>query len=331
MVGRPTDNLEAYRLYVEGQTYLRQREESQIRRALDLFRGAIREDSSYALAWKSVADALYLLWDYGYEVPDDALSTAFEAARTALELDPDLAEAHSALAMLHHLRQEGPATLEGLERAIELRPNYAVAHNQMAWVCQLLGRPERAFEAAERALELDPLAPEPHVNLALLYLITGDREQALGAARDRGEVSEWPTARFYEAVVLYHLGRYAESISVLEDLSIPWAGAGPRATLALAHAAAGDGGRAWELLGSLVEDDAHPFLVGLVHAALGGDEAAFATFERIDRWTTDARWPILAARYLFPDVLGELREDPRYQDMLREIDRAWGLAAEGGA
>ena len=79
------------------------------------------------------------------------------------------------------------------------------------------------------------------------------------------------------------------------------------------------------ILSQLEVAGAHAFLSALVHAGLGNSDAAFAHIESIDNWTADADWPVLAARYLFPEVLDPLRSDPRYDRMLRSIDRAWGL------
>ncbi len=50
-------------------------------------------------------------------------------------------------------------------------------------------------------------------------------------------------------------------------------------------------------------------------------------FQRVDRW---GYWPTLSVRYFYPDVLRPLRDDPRYQELLREVDRSWGLDPGGG-
>jgi len=91
----PTQNLDAYRFYVQGRGLLDQRTEDGMRRAGEYFRQAIARDSSYAVAWAGLADALWLFEDYGYAEPGSLLPQAGEAARRALALDPDLAEAHA--------------------------------------------------------------------------------------------------------------------------------------------------------------------------------------------------------------------------------------------
>ena len=94
---------------------------------------------------------------------------------------------------------------------------------------------------AEKSIELDPLAVEPRVNFAMTSLIQGDHERALSSlSPDNDLIQYWPTTRFYQGVVLYHMGRYQEATDVLNGLSIPWAIGGPEAALALAHTATGD-------------------------------------------------------------------------------------------
>ena len=323
----PTEDLEAYRLYVQARTHLDQRTEEGVRRAKDYFERAIAWDSSYALAWVGLADASTLLYEYGYEDANNVLPQAGAAARRALELNPRLAEAHASLGLLHGSRREGPAAIRELKRAVELQPSYAEAHNWLSWVQQLLGHPKEALEHARRAVELNPLSPEAVSNLSLSYLTNGEWRKALREARRvRGLQSDWSTGPFYEGLALYHLGRYTEAKSVLLNLSVPWAGAGPLVTLTLAHVATGDAASARELLARLEEMD-EPLDVGLVHAAFGEEEEAFKAFGGVERWD---HWPTLSARYFFPHVLGPLREDLRFDQLLGEVNRSWGLNPDGG-
>ncbi|MEK6253824.1 MAG: hypothetical protein N2B05_03910, partial [Gemmatimonadales bacterium] len=120
-------------------------------------------------------------------------------------------------------------------------------------------------------------------------------------------------------------GRLSEAIPVLSGLSAPWAGSGPLATLALARLAAADTVEAAVLL-SRITELGDPFAAGLVLAAMGDEEAAFEAFQRTDHW---ADWPTLAVHHLYPTIWETLSGDPRYDELVGDVARAWGLAPGG--
>jgi len=320
----PTASLDAYRRYAEGREGLDQRTEDGVLSSLEAFQRAIEEDSSYALAWVGLSDGLSLVRFYNYPNPGVPV-TAKQAARRALELDPDLGEAHVSLGIAHSVVGEGAEALRELQRGVELAPGYAEAHSWLGWMYVIAGKPERALEPQERSAALNPLGPAARIYLALAYLANGRNRDALTEAQRARELQpDLPLARFMEALVLYHLGRMAEAKAVLgEVLPHVRSGGTPspsevRAVLALAHAASGDSAAASEELDEI--DDA--FSAGLVHAALGEEDVAFEAFASIAEWGT---FETEHARYLFPDVLGPLRDDPRYQALLNRVDAAWGL------
>ncbi len=320
----PTGSLEAYRLYVEGREKLDERTQEGMRDAASDFEHAIARDSTYALAWVGLADARGLLYSYGYAPADSVLPDAEAAVRRALELDSGLAQAHTSLGLLQLAYHHGPASVQELERAVALQPSYAEAHNWLSYARLLLGRPSQALDSARRAVEEDPLSPEAVSNLALSYLATGDVERALVEARRvRSLDPAWTTGSFYEGLAQYRLGRYGETRSVLRNLSVPWTGSGPQATLALARVAAGDSSGARTLL-TEISRAGDPFAAGLVHAALGELDLAFSAFREA---RTLGDWPTLAVRYLYPDVWRRVDDDPRYDELVATADRSWGLTA----
>lgn len=326
VASQPTDNLAAYGLVVEARTLLAQRGEAGMRRALTLFRRAVELDPGFAQAWLGIAESIYELIAYGFGLPDAAIDEAEMAVDRAIELAPERPEARVIQGLLSLLRYQGQEAIRYIEQAMRMQPDNADANSKISWVGQILGRPDLAFEGARHAVRIDPLALEPRVNLALGHLIRHEPEQALVVIREnRDLLPEWSSLNFYEGVILYHLGRYDEAIDLLDGLSIAWAGAGPLATAAVAHAAAGREQAARNILQTLNRRDAHPFLVGLVHLALNEDEAGLQAFELAEDWQIGADWSILAARYLFPKLLGPARSDPRFRDLLRRIDRTWGL------
>ncbi|MDX1624707.1 MAG: adenylate/guanylate cyclase domain-containing protein, partial [Gemmatimonadota bacterium] len=317
----PTDDLEAYRLYAQGRELLDPRTEESMRRAVGYFERAIDRDPDYAAAWAGLAEALALLESYAYPTPEGSIEPE-RAALRALELEPDLSRGHVALAILAHLDRDNAAAIERLQRAVELRPSYAQAHNLLSWMYLVSGRAEAAYESAKRAVELDPLGPEPLSNLAFSHLVNGRPEEAIGEARRLQDLApEYTTGPFYEALALYHLGEFSEARPLLEDLPVAWAGAGSPATLALVQIRLGDAAAARETLAG-IDASAHPFSAVLVRAALGEVELDIEDLERIDSWEY---WPTLAVRYFFPEELGALRADPDYEDLLREVDRSWGV------
>lgn len=324
----PTEDLGAYRFYVQGRTYLDQRTEAGMRRALTLFRRALARDSGYARAWVGVADALTLLADYGYAPADSALPPARRAAERALDLAPRSGAAHASLALLHSEGGRGAAALRELRTAVESRPGYAEAHSWLGWIHPLLGHPEEGLASARRAAELNPLSPEAATNVALGYLITGDAESALTASRRAGALQPaFPSARLLEAAALYQLGRLDEANRVLRGLEVPWARSAPAGLRALIHVARGDTASARVTLRRIGQGGESAFYVGLTRAALGADDTALSLFEQIDGWgrSPHLAWPNLSLRYLFPQVLGPLRDEARYRVLLSEITRAWGM------
>jgi TolB-like protein/Flp pilus assembly protein TadD len=332
--GVPTEDMEAYRLYVRGRGYLEQRTEDDMRRAVDYFRRAIERDPDYALAWAGLADALNLLGWYGLAAPSGSPAPE-QAARRALELGPDLAEAHSALGavLASSSRPDAPTALEEMARAIELRPSYAEAYTWLAWMQLLVGRPEGAIAPAERAAVLDPLAPAIRVFLAETHLANAAWEDALVEAQRTREIQpSYGLAHFIEGIALYHLGRNGEARAALTNaLSlVPPEGRSPRrsqvwAVLGVVDVALGDREAASGLIGRL-EASGDSFSAGLVHAALGDRDAAFLAFDRVE-------WPAYTfateqLRYFYPELLGPLRRDARYPALVEEVDRSWGLVVE---
>ncbi len=321
---KPTENLIAYRLYAQGRRLLDQRTEVGMRRAVEYFQEAAEKDPGYALAWSGLADALTLRFDYGHEKAEAVLPRAESAVQRALELAPNLAEAHASLGLLHSNRREGPAAIRALERAVELQPGYAEAHNWLSWNHQLLGAAEKAVHSAEKAVEYDPLSPEAVSNLSVSNLEAGRYEQALAEGRRACEIQpEWSTPRFYLALALYHMGRFEEAIALLAGLRATWAGVGPQATLALCYVAAGKEGAARELADSF-EEGGHTFATGLLHAAFGQVDRAFEALLRDDSWDD---WTVLAAHHFYPDVLRPLRKDQRWKQVMTKVRRDRGLDA----
>ena len=318
---RSTTSLKAFGLHAQGRNELDKRDEQGMRSAVEYFEQSIAQDPGFTLAWVGLADALTLLYDYHIDRRDVLLVKAGEAVQHALELDPLSAEAHASRGLLQYAQQDAPNAILALTRSVELKPNYADAQSWLAWVQQVQGDSVMGLESAKRGVAVNPLSGEAISNLTLSYLATGDYEKALAQSlHNQTVLPSWPTAQFYEALALYHLGRFEEVQARLKGVNVDWTDSGAESTLALAYIASGNEVAARELL-ALMEHAKDPFSTGLVYAALGENEKALAIFEQIERWNT---WPPLAMRHFFPNVLGSLAETPQYKTLFEKMRKDWG-------
>lgn len=320
LVQRGTGDVEAFRLYTQGRTLFDQRTESGMQRAIPCFQGAIERDLNYALAWAGLADTLAMLEDYALVEAGSLVPSAREAVRRALELDPELAEAHASQGVLLTLLRDGPAAVRALQRATELRPGYAHAHNWLAWIHIVLGNREEGLRSAERSVELNPLAPEPLSNLALAQLANRQAERAIRTARRGLEIQpDFETNAFYEAIGLQLLGRFDEAARILRKTTVTWAATAPVVLLGLTEAGRGDHAAARQALerSAAAGDFAG---AGFIHAALGEIDAAFTQFQRVARWEY---WGTISIHNFFDDVLVPLRADQRFAAVCRAVDSSW--------
>jgi uncharacterized protein (TIGR02996 family) len=181
---RHAPNPEAERLYLEGRYYWNQRTAAGLTQALDDFTQAIVLDPQDAKAYAGLADSYDLIREYSAIPEDEAFPRAETAARKAIELDPNLAEGHRALAFpLFWWRHDFAIANREFQRAIALSPNDATAHLWYANVLKNAGENERAVEEINRAQELDPSSSSIRADKGLILYGAGRREEALSLLR----------------------------------------------------------------------------------------------------------------------------------------------------
>lgn len=318
----PTDDLEAHRLYIYGRRVLDQRTEIGMKKAVEYFQRAVNHDPEHALAWVGLADAYSLQFDYGYKDKESTLPLAEEAVHRAIELDSNLAEAHTSLGLLYSNKHLGSAAIRKLQHAVELQPGYAEAHNWLSWNYQLLGDAAKALESAKKSVNLNPLSPEAVSNLSISYLYNGYYTKALAESLQDADLQpDWSTTAFYQALALFELKRYSEAKTVLKDLSVPWAGNGPLATLALCHILDNEMDKAEKIMTTLYEKD-DLFSTGLIHAAYGNKENALELFEQVAYWDD---WETLSIHHLYKEILGPLKNDSRFKKIHDKVYQSRGL------
>jgi serine/threonine-protein kinase len=161
IAAKPTDNPEAYDAYLLGRFELNKFTEDGFTKSLAHFQQAIALDPKFALAYASLADAYNTIGYWGYVAPKEAFPEAKRAAEKALALDPDSAEAHSALAYTQFQYEWKFKEAETeFKEAIRLNPNSVSARLRLFEFLSDFQRTQEAQEQLERARELDPLSIE---------------------------------------------------------------------------------------------------------------------------------------------------------------------------
>lgn len=217
-LSRATDS-PGYISYLAGSRLLNTRTRDGLIRAIEAFRTAIENDSTFALAYSGLSSAYALSITYRYDIGIDgyaAAGLAMSAAGKAIALDPELAGAYAARGYISSVAL-APAqmVLEDFTRALELQPN---APNVPAWYANLLVREgyyDQALGEARRAVDLDPLSPARRTGLAYEALRARDYDLAIREAKTA--VSLGPDVilpRSIEALALLLSGRPEECLDL---------------------------------------------------------------------------------------------------------------------
>ena len=151
----PTDNVEAYDYYLRGRRYFHQHRRTSLEFARQMFTRAIEVDPGYARAYAGVADCCSILYMY-FDARASNLKQADKASLKALQLDPDLAEAHSARGLAFSLSKEYDKAAEEFETAMKLDPKLYEAPYFYGRACIAQGKSTEAVPLFELACKLRP-------------------------------------------------------------------------------------------------------------------------------------------------------------------------------
>lgn len=306
--------IDAYRAFLRGRHHWNRRTERSLRQGVTHMEEAISLDPDYAEAYAGLADSLVTLGIYGAEPPDEAMEGALGAARSALDLDPKLSEAHAVRGAVQALYQwEWLQAEASFQEAIRLDPAYATGHH---WYANHVLMPGGRFEEAGRelraALELDPGAATVAASRGLLLALEGEDEQAtqqFQSLLDRDP--EFSLAHYFLGQVYDRQGRFDEAAAALRQ-ALTFGGESPEviATLAYSQGRAGrreEALKEWERLEALGESRyVSPTLFGLVEIGLGDFDAALTHLDRaVQIRATELPW--LKVRWFYDPLRGERR------------------------
>jgi TolB-like protein/DNA-binding winged helix-turn-helix (wHTH) protein/thioredoxin-like negative regulator of GroEL len=317
-VNRSTQNPEAYEAYINGLYFWSRRNKENLIRATAYLKEAVQKDPNFAPAHALLADCYYLSAHIrGGEVlvAPEVLVLAEAAAKTALELDQNLAEAHAVRASLLACTEDLSAADHEFQLAMRLNPNLAVARLRYSYFLFANNRLNEALAEMKRAQELDPVSPTTNVALGWLLMLTRDYDNAIRSHEKALELQPDHTLARVNLGETYVLkGMLNEALNVfskLEDYPEP---AVLLREQIYAYSASGRQQEARRLLTKLLQSKGAGFVTPyeymVIYAALGENDQAFKWLERVDYKR------LTIARLRIDPQVDPLRGDIRFADYL---------------
>ncbi len=324
---RYTENAEAFHFYLKGRYYTNKRTTDWIKKGIEQFEHAIELDPNYALAYAGLADAYAFLGSStGERPPTEFYPKTKAAALKALEIDNELAEAHTSLGFCYMMYEWNFAEARrAFKRAIELNPNYANAHDGYSFYFKATAQHEKAIRECLRAQKGDPLSLFAHVSTGWAYYFAGKFEQAIEQNRKALEMDARFVFAFWNmGLSLAQLGKIEEATSALQH-AVKYSGGGLtfKAHLGYVNALAGRWTEAQAALTEMEELSKEKYVpayyFAIIYLGLDAPDQALEWLEK----AFEERSGFLAFVNVEPMFDG-LRSDPRFQDFARRITSAPG-------
>ena len=316
-----TRNAEAYQLYLNGRFHWNKRTEEELNKAIEYFKQSIEKDPNYALAYVGLADAYLVLPEYGSMAPSLAAPRTKEALTKALEINPDLAEAHASLGLMKQNFEWdwGGAEIE-YRRATELNPNYPTGHHWYGlFLCQIKQNDE-AIREGRLAQTLDPLSPIINTSLGVTLMSAGEHGSGFELLKKTFDLAPtFPEPHLWVSKAYGSRGLYSQAMSEAQQAA-SFSGGAPRyvAGVGDALAAAGKRGEAHHIIDELVQSSksgkASPFYIAEVYSTLGERDQAFEWLEKAYQLRdAELTWILIDPSF------DNIRSDRRYADLLRRM------------
>jgi TolB-like protein/Tfp pilus assembly protein PilF len=283
-----TSDPEAYRLYLKGREYL-VGTDAEMDKSIDLFQQAIARAPDYAMPYSGLADVYSIQAFLGAGGRADAAAKARAAATRALELAPDLGEAHASLGDIRFIFEWDWSGADAeYRRGIALSPGSASVHHAYGVFLNAMGRFDEGLAESREAARLDPLSVHPFHDIAINAMVRRDFEKAAAGFRHTIEIDpNWTWGYIKLARTLALQGRCKDAFAqaeIAERRIAGGVGTLSRSWLGSTYATCGDTARAQAKLAELHAFEAtryvDPATFADVHASLGEVDAAVTWYRK---------------------------------------------------
>ncbi len=327
VVKPPTENIEAYNLYLKGRYYWNKSSPENILKAIETYEEVIRIDPSFALPYCALSYCYSFLGSSGLMSPAEAYPKAKDYTLKAIELDPNHAESHLSLATIkfyHNWDFEGAEA--SLNKVQDLGLNSSLFNQVHGWFLIAKGDFEKAIEKIEQALALDPLSLPLMSTLGDAYSFAGRFSEGL-AQYDKLIDLEPNFRRAYEGrgMIRLAMGEYDLAVKDFEQyhklVGHPLKGL---SSLGHAYAAAGQREKALECIDKLkLREEQEPGV--LLHMDYAFLYSGLKEYDKVFHYlnkTYEQRMGIACLGMIFCiryPMLNDLRTDPRFRELMGKM------------
>jgi TolB-like protein/DNA-binding winged helix-turn-helix (wHTH) protein/Tfp pilus assembly protein PilF len=314
-----TASYEAYDLYLRGRYFWNKRTYEDFKQAAEYFQQAIAKDPNYARAYAGLADTFGLISVWHWGPPNELMPKARNAAIKALELDENLAEAHTSLALIaENYDYDWPTAEKEFRRAIQLDPGYSTAHQWYAECLSFQGRFDEALAESEHARQLDPLSLIIATDHGVILYFSRQYDRAISQFRSVLDMD--PQFDRAKTIINAYVeeGRFAQALEEVKRGLPPDDSLWTSATKAYVYGRWGQTAQAERELAKLkrISRDPDSWYFAWAYVGTGRKDQAIAALQKA--YAERSNVVTLKVEPAFDP----LRSDPRFQDLLHRLGLA---------
>ena len=308
-----TDNPEAYNLYLQGRYFWHKRTEEGLKKSVEYFEKSVAEDPGYALAYAGLADSYYIISLYGWMPRTEGFSKAKRLVYHALEMDKNLAEAHTTLGnILSWSDWNWDEARKEMVLAIGLNPNYSIAYMSYSELLDIIDQTDEAIVQVKHAIGNDPLNSLLHWSSAIFYYNVGKNKESLEECLKTIEIDPDYFKNLYQMIFQNYIkmGEGLKAVEVLQKIMPD-----DVETMKEAYSKSGTDG----LLNCFIElqlknPELSSFTLAKCYSILGRKEEALHWLEK----TFEERQLFLPRINTNPDF-DNIRSEPEFQEIIRKM------------
>ena len=314
-------NPEAYVNYLRGRQFWNKRTDESLKKAIAFFEESLKIDENYAQAYTGLADSYASLALLEFMAPHEAYPKAKQAVGKALDIDDQLAEAHTSLGLIKFQYDwDWDGAEKELNQAISINPSYALAHHFYADYLKAMGRFHEAIIEIEKAQELDPLSLAINTGVGHVLYLSGQFDKAIEQYKKAIDLDpDFMMTHIWFGRPYLEKGMYPEAISELET-GVKLSGESTLALSMLGHglASAGRKEEALQVLDKLKERAKSEYVPSYWIAVIYN---GFKDKEQVMTWMKKAYaersswlvWTNVEPRFVW------LKDDPDFVELLKEM------------